>query len=450
MTLSAGTVLTDLARSVRSVAYGDLTDSLVETTTSRILHATGVAVVGTQFEPFAVALRALDPGSGDTPVLARGGAFAAGDAAFANAVAAHSSLQEDCGPGGFEEGSHPGTYIVPAALAAAHHTHASGERLLRGVIAGYEAVGIIGRLAPRGLGARRFRPVGIMGAFGAAAAVSTILSDDLDVLARAIAIASNTASGSSQGFVSGTSEPFLHAGFGARNGYFSASLAAAGATASDDALDGDFGFFAVYAGEPARVLDAATDSPAAITRLGSKKFAVCLQNQESLELARELRSRVPDAEIQRISLRRPQTPANGTASPGVAASGPYDTMLQRQMSARYSVAAALLGRPVDDPRYFANPVPDDEVLGLAGKVDLEVSEDDEVQIALTLSGGESASLTGRRAEILFPDAATIRSRFLVRVASVLGDDSASRVLDIASRLRDVRDAAVLTGALAGA
>lgn len=428
-------------------ADGILDAELMEAVKARLLHAIGVAVVGTTFEPYAVAARALDSDAGKTPLLASPGSYAPADAAFVNAVAAHSSLQEDCGPGGFEEGSHPGTYIVPAAMAAAHATHCSGEQLVRGVIAGYEAVGIIGRLAPSGLGHRRFRPVGVMGPFGAAAAVSKILGDDPATLAIAIAIASNVGGGTGQGFVSGTIEPYLHAGFSARNGYLAATLAHAGATASEDALDGDFGFFSVYAGEgPKTVAPADT---AAITRLGSKKYAVCLQNQESLELATELLPQINGRSIKSVRLSRPATSGNGTASPGVASSGPYTTMLQRQMSARFSVAAALLGRKVDDPRYFASADSDSEAERLAEQVELATSVSDVVQIEVTLAGTpEPLRLAGRRDSILFPGAAEVRQRFVGRVSSVIGSSSATAALSLVESLLETPDASVLTEILA--
>jgi 2-methylcitrate dehydratase PrpD len=429
-------------------AEGDLDPALVDAVRMRLLHAVGVAVVGTNFEPYAVAARAFDPRAGETPLLAARGSYAPADAAFVNAVAAHSSLQEDCGPGGFEEGSHPGTYIVPAALAAAHVTHCTGERLIRALIAGYEAVGIIGRLAPGGLGRRRFRPVGVMGPFGAAAAVSTIFGDDPGTLAVAIGIASNVGGGTGQGFVSGTTEPYLHAGFGARNGYLAAALAHGGATVSEDALDGDFGFFSVYAGEAPRTVSPSDE--AAITRLGSKKYAVCLQNQETLEIALELAPLIHGRVVESVTLSRPATSGNGLASPGVASTGPYATMLQRQMSARFSAAAALLGRQVDDPRYFAAADSDPDVADLADRVELATSETDVVEVEVRLKGtAEVLRIAGRREQILFPRPDEVRERFISRVSSVVGSGPATEALSIVETLPEIADAAVLTDVLAG-
>src|SRR5690606_24156959 len=122
----------DIAEAVQATSEGPLTPETSSAVRARLLHTLGVAVVGTGFQPFSSAVGALSPDSGSTPLLTRRQRFAPEGAAFANAVSAHSSLQEDCGPGGFEEGSHPGTYIIPAALAAAHAENVDGDRLLRG------------------------------------------------------------------------------------------------------------------------------------------------------------------------------------------------------------------------------------------------------------------------------------------------------------------------------
>lgn len=439
-----------VADAVLEVADGTLDASLSAAVGDRLLHGIGVALTGTEFEAFAAGLRAVSAESGASTVLGRHNRLTPGAAAFVNAIAAHSCLQEDCGPGGYVEGSHPGTYIIPAALAAVDAAGVSGERFARGVIAGYEAVGILGEIVPEGLSARKYRPSGIMGPFGAAAAAAYILGADADQLATAMSIASNSAAGSNQGFVSGTIEPLAHAGFGARNGLLAAKLAMAGAPASPNALEGPYGFFAVYAGEQPAVADLSLRSETpAITRLGSKKFAVCLQNQETLELAGELAPALSGVKIRELVLARPNTPANGTGSAGVGAEGPFDTMLQRQMSARFTLAAALLGRAVTDPRYFNEAGSDAQAADLAGLVTLSQNEADAVGIVARLDDGRELRIAGRRPEILQPSSGRIDELFLERAGKVLDAELAERVLRDIRSLASVPRAAVITDALRG-
>jgi 2-methylcitrate dehydratase PrpD len=444
-TVAAAVTAAGLAEVLSGIAASPLSDPAGTATIQRLLHALGVGLMSTRLDPYAASMRALSGERGESTVLASRETLSDGGAAFVNAVAMHSSLQEDCGPGGYHGGSHPGVYIIPAALAAAESIGASGERLLRGVAVGYEAAHRVGASVPPGLVARKFRPVGVIGPFGAAAAAASILGDGASVIRRAIGFAANLSAGTSQGFVPGTMEPYFHAGFSARNGLLAAKLAVAGAPAAENALEGPHGFFAVYAGEPG--LYEALSAPQerlAVERLGSKKYAACLQNQESLELATELGRRLGGSRIRSAVLERPDTSANGTASPGVGAEPPYVTMLQRQMSARYTVAAALLGRNVRAPMYFQKD--DTEVARLAGQIELRMAAGDEIALTADL-GGKRVSIRGRRESILFPTPQETAELFLTRAGLVLGTGgaaSARQKIDSLPGLANVRE---LTGAL---
>lgn len=434
-----------LAEVLSGIAAAPLSGPARSAAIQRLLHALGVGLASTRLDPYAVSLRALSGEPGTNTVLASRATLSAGGAAFVNAVCLHSSLQEDCGPGGYRDGSHPGVYIIPAALAAAESVGAPGERLLRAIAVGYEAASRVGASVPPGLAARKFRPVGVIGPFGAAAAAAAILGDGVDVIRRAIGIAANLAAGTSQGFVPGTMEPYFHAGFAARNGLLAAQLAVAGATAAENALEGPHGFFAVYAGEPGEYAAlAAPRERLAIEGLGSKRYAACLQNQESLELATELTRRLGGARVRSAVLERPDTSANGTASPGVGAEPPYTTMLQRQMSARYTAAAALLGRDVSDPLYFRSG--DAEAADLADRIELRTTADDTIVLTVEFDGGQEA-IRGRRMSILFPTAQETAELFLARAATVLGADGATAARAEIEGLPGLADVRQLTGTL---
>jgi 2-methylcitrate dehydratase PrpD len=394
----------------------------VQAVKDRLLHGLGVALVSSRLRAAEVAWQAVSGDQGPCTVIGRRGTLSVSAAGFANAVAAHSSLQEDCGPGGLAEGSHPGTYVLPAALAAAESVDAPGAALVRAIAAGYEAVGRVGEIAPVSIVSRRFRPLGVLGPIGAAAAAGTIFGCDQAQLAAAMSIAANSAAGYGQGFVTGSMEPYLHAGYAARNGLLAASVARAGATASPNSFEGPYGFFQTYGGQPGR--DAAEPTEQAVVRLGTKRFAACLQNQETLML---IQAKLPvplDMEsVLGVRLYRPATPGNGTASPGVGSEPPYETMLQRQMSARFTAAAALLGRPVDDVRYFEEAGADAPAASLAERVALISTQEPTVRIEVDLADGNMLSADGDMSAMLFPPSDEIRDRFLARARSVIGADA---------------------------
>ena len=418
----------------------------------RLLHVIGVTLASSGLPAPAAAWQAVRADDGPCTVIGRPGRLSAASAAFANAVAAHSSLLEDCGPGGLSEGSHPGTYVPAAAFAAAEQVGASGADLLAAVVVGYEAVGVLGGIAPVSIVTRRFRPLGVLGPIGAAAAAAILYGCDRRQLAAAISIAANTAAGYGQGFVAGSTEPYLHAGFAARNGLLAASLAAAGCAAAPDSLEGPYGFFQTYGGDAGRYGgDAGRIPPGpaghAVTRLGTKKFAACLQNQETLSLI-QARLPVPLAPeaIRRVALFRPATPSNGTASPGVGTGPPYDTMLQRQMSARFTAAAALLGRPVDDVRYFEAAGDDDDVAMLAALTELHSTDDPMVRIDVDLRDGTRLTAAGDMSAVLFPTSREITDRFRDRAASVLGP-ATQDVISLIGQLERLPAAASLLSVL---
>ena len=222
----------DLADIAWSVAHEPISSDAMQAATRLVQHALGVCIAGSSLHPARIARASIGPASGPCTVFATGDLHEAQDAAFANAVSGHASLLEDSGPGGPREGSHPGTYVFPVALAVAEQEGASGRDFLRAVCAGYETVSQLGEVFPPAMFERGFRPITMLGPFGAAAAAGALCKLSRDELAASLAIAANLASGFNQGFVEGTMEPYFHPAFAARNGILASRLAAAGSRAS--------------------------------------------------------------------------------------------------------------------------------------------------------------------------------------------------------------------------
>jgi 2-methylcitrate dehydratase PrpD len=444
---------TQLGRRLGAIVRGDVSPAAREAARSRLFHALGVTLRSSQLPPSAVAWQAVQPTSGSCVVIGRSGTAAPDDAAFVNGVVGHSSLQEDCGPGGLRSGSHPGTYVIPAVLAAAEEQGASGERLLLGLIAGYEAVGRIGAIAPPEIVTRKFRPLAMMGPFGAAAGVAAVQECTDEHIASALAVAATMAGGSTQGIYDGTIEPYLQAGLAARSGLMAVRLAAAGARTSLRSLEGDFGFFQAYGGTAASAgtIDGDRDD-FAICTLGTKPYAACLQNQLTIGLIlRGVPGGLPAERIGRVTVRRPRRGTNGLDSPGVSRQAPFDNMLAAQMSARFTAAAALLNHGVDDPAYYHASFADPTVTALAARIDLVSTEDDSVTVEVELCDGAPIVLDSTRPssalpDLLFPSATRIRDGFLRRARPLLRENT-DRVATLIDRLQELEDVRLLTGLL---
>lgn len=427
-----------LAEALISFGDADQPAKAMDAARVKTLHAVGVALAGRRLAVVDTAARAVSGRAGLCTAIGAGRRLDAEAAAFFNGVATHASLLEDCGPGGLREGSHPGTYVFPAALAAAEMAEASAGRFLRGMIVGYEAVSRIGMAAPSSIVARRFRPLGVMGPFGAAAAAAYILGSNADQMAAALAIAANSAGGSTQGVFEGSMEPFFQAGSAARNGLFAAGLGLAGAVVAKNALEGEFGFFETYGGERGDLACLLAErSDAGICSVGIKRFASCLQNQQTLALIVDGLDRPLQAEeIERVVITRPATGTNGLNSPGVSRAGPLPNRLAAQMSARFTAAGALLGKPVDDPNFYEAHHADARLLALTERIDLVDAADDNIRVEIRPSGGAPGiHLEGASPDLFHPRFETVRDR-IVRRASDTQADTLHKIATIVESMDD--------------
>jgi len=444
-----GGMLTRLSSLLGDIARAPLPPEAVEAAKNRFFHGFGVSLIGSTLPASKVAwdIARLNPGE----CLAFGHAqrVNAEGAALINGVSGHGCLLEDAGPGGLREGSHPGTFIVPAALAAADAVGASGQQFLAGLVVGYEAVSRIGAAAPQAIVKRKFRPVGVMGPIGAAAAAATIFGANDEQLAAALAVAVQLSGGSTQGIFEGTMEPYFQAGFSAANGVTAARLGCAGIVATVQALEGEFGFFQTYGGETGNeALLLGKKERLGICSVGSKQFAACLQNQATIALIVDGLDRpVKPGAVRKAVIHRPENGTNGLNSPGVSRSSPYSNMLSAQMSARFTAAAALLGHPVDDPKFFQRRYNDSEIGAFADRIELVKTLDDTVAITLEFNNGDKIVLDADKSGALFPSTAKIRSTFVDRVQEAIGNSNAAGLIDNLENLKNVRE---LSGALAPA
>jgi 2-methylcitrate dehydratase PrpD len=191
---------------------------------------------------------------------------------------------------------HPSTVLVPAVLAVAEQTGASGALAAEAYWRGLTVM----RSLAAGLGvgshyARGWHSTSTLGVIGAAAAGGVLLRLDVEQAGHALAIAVSRAAGSRHNFGSMTKP--LHAGLAAADGVFAAALARGGFTAGYELFDGPYGFLSLYNGGTAlspadrlaaseRVLDALQNpGPAA---LNVKLFACCYATHAAADAALDL------------------------------------------------------------------------------------------------------------------------------------------------------------------
>lgn len=145
--------------------------------------------------------------------------------------------------------------VVPPALAIAERDDRSGRELLAALAAGFEVTTRIGiGLDFPAFRARGFHGPGILGPFGAAAAVGRLLRFDTEKMARGFGLAGSQAAGTFAAW--GTPAVKFHQCRGAMSGLMAALLAQQGFVANPDFLTcPDGGLYSAYCGggHPERV-----------------------------------------------------------------------------------------------------------------------------------------------------------------------------------------------------
>ena len=137
--------------------------------------------------------------------------------------------------------------MIPGALPLAEEVGATGGDLLLSYLLGFEVACAVGdAISPAYYDDLGWHPTGPLGTLGAAAAAARLLRLDPRQTAMAISLAASQASGLRQNF--GTMTKPYHAGAACRAGVNAAKLVQAGFTASDDALEGRFGFMRAFSG----------------------------------------------------------------------------------------------------------------------------------------------------------------------------------------------------------
>lgn len=225
--------------------------------------------------------------SGRATLIPSGLSTTARTAALINGSASHTVEFDDI----FRDGLyHPGSPVVAAALAVAEATGASGEALLRGIIAGYEVSNRIAReVNPRHYDF--WHTTATVGFFGAATAAATIMGLDREKTAHAIAGVGTMAAGLQQAFLSDAMSKPLHAGRAAEGGVLSAQIAAKGVTGALDILEGPRGFGAAMSRDvdwAAATRDLGEDWT--ITRMTQKNHSACGHMHAAIDAVIALRN----------------------------------------------------------------------------------------------------------------------------------------------------------------
>ncbi|TDV57737.1 MmgE/PrpD family protein [Actinophytocola oryzae] len=439
-----------LAGFVAETSPGELPAEVVAAAKVAILDGLANIVAGAG-QPVAqrVACWATAQGGTTESTVVGGRQLPSALAAFVNGVAGHCLDYEVQG----YPSAHGTSSILPAALALAERTGASGAALVTAYAVGWDVQQRL-RTAGERTASRSFHPPGVVGPLGAVAAAASVLGLDAVAAATAFGLAASRAGGLFAN--NGTMAKALHPGGAARAGVECADLAALGVTSNTEILDAHRGFAdALFAGEAD--WDAVTDGIGKRFHLVDPGFSIKpypaeIYMQWPIDAAATLRARhrlsaediaavVVEPPLYRADLSRP-APATG---------------LDGKFSYEYCVTAALvqdrvgIGTFADAVRFSPaveqtlpkvvlreNPdIPKDK-LDTWARVTVHTHDGRELRETCHSFPGSVARPMDRDARIL---------KVADCLASVGAEDRVTRLVDVVERLEEVEDLTELTALL---
>jgi 2-methylcitrate dehydratase PrpD len=218
----------------------------------RILDGLAAIVSGSHLPAgeMAIAFARAQGGAAEATVLATDITTSAINAALANGMFAHADETDDFEP---VTKAHPGSHVVPAALAMAEREGRSGAELLAAVTLGYDlCCRFLLALGPDLVRGSHRSAEGTSSTMGSAAAAASLARLDEKGMRYALSYAAQQVSGiwswvRDAGHVE---KAFDFSGMGARNGVTAAIMAQMGFTGVWDVLDGEHNALIALSTEP--------------------------------------------------------------------------------------------------------------------------------------------------------------------------------------------------------
>lgn len=349
-----GELLDAAVRAAAGITVDRVPPAALERAGLVVADTVGVILAGAR-SPEMIALTRSRAGGGPATVLSDSPASAGPEtAAFLNATAGtFVELDEGMRPTG-----HPAMHVVPAALAVAEQRGVTGAELLRSVLVGYE---VTSRLFTAFRLTYPVHPHGHFGAVGAAVAVAELLGGDPVEAARIAATTPLLPVW--QPCYEGATTRNTYTGWASEIGVRSASLAAAGFTGSQGALEASYGHVAGTLVDPAALTAALDHDQLGILRNYFKRHSACALSHAALDAM--LAEPLPPAE--QIEAVRVETVRNNLKLDRLARAN----SLSGRFSLPYAVATAILLGRTDVDAFRYRP----EVAAWSERVTVEAADD---------------------------------------------------------------------------
>jgi len=318
-------------------------------------------IAGSVEDPPRLLHAALAPTPGEASLYLCGPRVPAPEAAWINGTAAHALDYDDVSLRG-----HPSTVLVPAILAEAESLRSTGAEMATAYVAGYEVWAELAGRDPDQHHQKGWHPTGIFGAIAAAAAAASLRRLDRDRAIMAIALGASHSSGLVANF--GTMTKPYHAGRAAHAGVISARLAAAGFTASPDALEHPLGFLAAVSpngrADRERAVAAGRDWQILSQGLSVKKYPLCYCTHRAIDGMLDLLRAEPVASGNVKAI----TVSTSRRNASILRNARPQTGLEAKFSMQFAMASSIVAGRVGLGELTDGFVQRPEVQALLGKV----------------------------------------------------------------------------------
>jgi 2-methylcitrate dehydratase PrpD len=266
-------------------------------------------------------------------------------------------------------GPHPGSAVIPAALAASELAgQCSGQEFITAVAIGTE---VAARLNLSEAAYDGFDPTGICVPFGAAAAAARILGLSTKEIWNALALAFNSCGGSFQSHIDGSLGVRFVQGRVAQSGVMSARLASKGITGPRNFLDGVYGYYHLYGKDMITGELALSDlgSSYHLLKLVFKRYPSCALTAGSTDVMLRLIAEegLHADRVERIDVTVPPYTYKLVGHPFEIGDNPK---VNAQFSIQYCVANALLRKSSKLSHFEEDSIIDPHIAALTKKINV--------------------------------------------------------------------------------
>lgn len=356
-----------LAHNVVATRWEDIPPQVRHQAKRSLINFFAVTLAGCRSRPIEIALRSLSGFSGrqQATVIGRAERMDALSAAFLNAASAN--VDDFCDTH-VATVIHPTAPVAAALFACAELRRVSGSDLLLALILGNEVQARIGLAISPGHYERGWHITSTCGVFGAAAGSGKLAELDERKMIWALGLAATQSAGLCECL--GTPAKSVSVGNAARNGLWSALLAAEGFDGPDEPLAGVQGFYYALSEKPdlSRITRPWGESWE-IMATSYKPYPCGFVVHPVLDCVLGWRRDNPNADVARVIIRGHPLLSIRADRPNVS------TGREAQVSVQHAVAAALATGEAGLKQFADGCVRDPKVLALRSKV--EVLRDEE-------------------------------------------------------------------------